>query len=85
MILLALIVIWFLLIAFVAALCRIAAITDDRDDAAITGRYPSRAAQPSEAKLPGRIAREGRLAPAERDLSGVRVRGVRGRVGRFVA
>jgi len=85
MILFALIAIWLLLIAFVAALCRIAAAADDRNDAAATGRYPSRAAQRSEAKPPGRIAREGRLAPAERDLRGVRARGVRGRVGRFVA
>ena len=85
MILFALIAIWLLLIAFVAALCRIAAVTDERNDAAATGRYPSRAAPGSEAKLPGRIAREGRLAPAARDLRGVRVRGVRGRVGRFVA
>jgi hypothetical protein len=84
MILFALIAIWLLLIAFVAALCRIAAATDDRSDND-AGRYPSCAVQGSEAKLPGRIAREGRLAPAERELGGVRVRGVRGRGGWFVA
>jgi hypothetical protein len=84
MILFALIAIWLLLIAFVAALCRIAAAADERNETA-AGRYPSHLAQESDAMPPGRIAREGRLGPAVGGLGGVRVRGVRGRAGRFVA
>ena len=63
MILFALIVIWLLLIAFLLALCRIAAAADDRNDAA-TGRYPTLSAAGSEAKSPGPFARPVRLPVA---------------------
>ncbi len=67
MILFALIVIWLLLIAFIVALCQIAAAADNRyEDAA--GRYPTLAAQGPRAKLPGPRRWDGPYAPAARDL-----------------
>jgi hypothetical protein len=88
MILFALTLIWLLLIAFLVALCRIAAAADDRNDAA-TGRYPTRSAQGPRAKLPGTIRWDGPYAPAARDLrTGAGVvtgRGGRGRAGRYAA
>jgi hypothetical protein len=91
MILFALIVIWLLLIAFLVALCRIAAAADDRNDAATIGRYPTLSVQGPRAKLPGQIRWDSPRAAAAQDLrtgagAGVaRVRGGRGRGGRFVA
>jgi hypothetical protein len=94
MILFALIVIWLLLIAFLVALCRIAAAADDRNDAATIGRYPTLSVQGPRAKLPGQIRWDSPRAAAARDLrtgaagadAGVATaRGGRGRGGRFVA
>jgi hypothetical protein len=91
MILFALIVIWPLLIAFVVALCRIAAAAD-RNYAA-TRRNPVLSVHGPRAKLPGRIRWGGPRASAPRARRGAGtggasaggVRGGRGRAGRYAA
>jgi hypothetical protein len=92
MILFALIVIWLLLIAFIMALCRIAAAADDHNDAA-AGRYPTLSVQGPRAKLPGPIRWDDPCAPAVWDTragagagaSVATARGGRERAGRYAA
>ena len=80
MMLIVAIAIWLIVALFFVVLCRGAALADS-GDAVSTGRYPTGSADDSRAEIAAIVLGKDRPATDLRP----RVRGVRGRAGRYVA